>query len=263
MSKYQLLQEQMQEQMQKQLQEQIDKFFYLIRRGDINKIKFFLSDETWLLRIWQLVHNRMLVNFQVNICLIEARSIIMNMKDTKGDTPLLIAAEHRQDDIFNYFLTLGGFNINEQDQNGNTCLHLINQNNNNELIHFLLDYPGIDIKIKNKENQLYHQTKKHTENVVISYENANRCKICFNSYTSENVIKLPCGHKFCEKHSASIYKRARCPDCRRNVVKRHRNTESVAITELTESVAITESTESVAITESNESVFTISKRRRS
>ena len=76
----------------------------------------------------------------------------INVKNSKGQTPLHGAAYHKSVDVTIYLLKKGA-NVNEADQFGSTPLHLAELNNNIKIVDVLLQHGADSTKISADKHQ--------------------------------------------------------------------------------------------------------------
>jgi len=109
-------------------------------------------------------------------------TINVNQKDIYGDTPLHVAIETRNINLFKIVFTYPGLDINLQNDSGETVLHYacnfrsscnsfkecIDQFTIEEIIEIILTHPIIDVNLQNKCGQtaLHIACRKIKENIT-------------------------------------------------------------------------------------------------
>ena len=73
--------------------------------------------------------------------------LLSEYMDTMGMTPLMVAAENNHSSILSNLINFG-YDINHQDNLGNTALHLAVSNGSNEAVGSLLSFRNIDVNIQ-------------------------------------------------------------------------------------------------------------------
>ena len=96
-------------------------------------------------------------NFEVSNLILAFQNIDLNYQDKDGNTYLHLSVIAKQKEIVKLLINKG-ISINKQNKDGNTALHLAYMINDNSIINILLEY-GIDKHILNKDNKLAEELK--------------------------------------------------------------------------------------------------------
>ena len=91
-------------------------------------------------------------NIEISNLILTSPIIDLDFQDKNGNTYLHLAVIAQQKEIIKILLEKG-IDINKQNKEGNTALHLAYWINNKPIINILIEN-GIDTKIVNKENKL-------------------------------------------------------------------------------------------------------------
>ena len=130
-------------------------------------------------------------NIEISNLILTSPIIDLDYQDKEGNTYLHLAVNSNQEEIIKILIERGIF-INKQNKNGNTALHLAYSINNSSIINLLID-EGIDKNILNKENKLAEEIspKNKKKNTNINLKNANNSKKLLNNnkYTIKKEFK--------------------------------------------------------------------------
>ena len=119
-------------------------------------------------------------NTEVSSLILASPIIDLDYQDKDGNSYLHLAVMNRQEDIIKLLIKKGIF-INKQNKNGNSGLHLAYINNDNSIIKILLE-SGIDKNILNKENKLAKEMKiKSTKFNSNSSNKIRTTKLIYNN----------------------------------------------------------------------------------
>ena len=119
-------------------------------------------------------------NTEVSSLILASPIIDLDYQDKDGNSYLHLAVMNRQEDIIKLLIKKGIF-INKQNKNGNSGLHLAYINNDNSIIKILLE-SGIDKNIVNKENKLAKEMKiKSTKFNSNSSNKIRTTKLIYNN----------------------------------------------------------------------------------
>ena len=119
-------------------------------------------------------------NTEVSSLILASPIIDLDYQDKDGNSYLHLAVMNRQEDIIKLLIKKGIF-INKQNKNGNSGLHLAYIKNDNSIIKILLE-SGIDKNIVNKENKLAKEMKiKSTKFNSNSSNKMRTTKLIYNN----------------------------------------------------------------------------------
>ena len=129
-------------------------------------------------------------NIEIANLILTSPIIDLDYQDKEGNTYLHLAVNSQQEEIIKLLIEKGIF-INKQNKNGNTALHLAYGINDNSIINLLIK-KGIDKNILNKENKLAEEIKPKNKkmNTNINLKNENNKKLLNNNkYIIKNEYK--------------------------------------------------------------------------
>ena len=129
-------------------------------------------------------------NIEISNLILTSPIIDLDYQDREGNTYLHLAVNSKNEEIIKILIETGIF-INKQNKNGNTALHLAYNINDNSIIKLLID-KGIDKNILNKENKLAEEIKLKNKktNANININNTNNKKFLNgNKYNIKNDYK--------------------------------------------------------------------------
>ena len=129
-------------------------------------------------------------NIEIANLILTSPIIDLDYQDKEGNTYLHLAVNSQQEEIIKLLIEKGIF-INKQNKNGNTALHLAYGINDNSIINLLIK-KGIDKNILNKENKVAEEIKPKNKkmNTNINLKNENNKKLLNNNkYIIKNEYK--------------------------------------------------------------------------
>ena len=129
-------------------------------------------------------------NIEISNLILTSPIIDLDYQDREGNTYLHLAVNSKNEEIIKILIEKGIF-INKQNKCGNTALHLAYNINDNSIIKLLID-KGIDKNILNKENKLAEEIKLKNKktNANININNTNNKKFLNgNKYNIKNDYK--------------------------------------------------------------------------
>ena len=126
-------------------------------------------------------------NIEVSNLILTSPILDLDYQDKDGNTYLHLAVISQQEDIIKSLIEKGIF-INKQNKEGNTGLHLAYKINDNSIINLLLE-SGIDKNIANKDNKLAEEMKLKTKKYNSSINNEIRGSRLTNNNKDGNKKK--------------------------------------------------------------------------
>ena len=118
-------------------------------------------------------------NIEVSNLILTSPIIDLDYQDKNGNTYLHLAVNSQQKEIIKILIEKGIY-INKQNKDGNTALHLAYIINNTPIINLLLE-KGIDKSIVNKENKTAEEIKLKTKKLNSNINLNNRIKVTKNN----------------------------------------------------------------------------------
>ena len=117
-----------------------------------------VDDKKQTILSYSLINN----NIEISNLILTSPIIDLDYQDKEGNTYLHLAVLSQQEEIIKSLIEKG-ININKQNKEGNTALHFAYMINDNSIINILLDN-GIDKNILNKENKSAEKIKNRKLN---------------------------------------------------------------------------------------------------
>ena len=124
-----------------------------------------VDDKKQTILSYSLINN----NIEISNLILTSPIIDLDYQDKEGNTYLHLAVLSQQEEIIKSLIEKG-ININKQNKEGNTALHFAYMINDNSIINILLDN-GIDKNILNKENKSAEKIKNRKLNYNTNINN--------------------------------------------------------------------------------------------
>ena len=171
--------------------------FYAVQKGYLHIIEYLfdlnvigknilLSDSIYLLNIACSYEQ-----FEIAKYLIEKQNYDVNLKDPKGNTPLLIACKKDSFEIANYLINCRNIVIDTRNNKGNNALHLACSKCCEKIVDLLLATNKININAKNNKGK----TPLHiiaTQSELPAYTIARKLILCGAEKTEyDNMHRIP------------------------------------------------------------------------